>query len=107
MASVVKLTDQNFDAEVTKAQGTVLVDFGAAWCGPCKQLDPIVTELAGEFDGRAKLCKVDIGESQKVAVRYQIMSVPTIIIFRNGRPAAQINGLAPKKDIARAISENL
>lgn len=104
---VIHLTDQSFDAEVTKDQGVVLVDFGADWCGPCKQLDPIIESLAADFDGRAKLCKVDIGKSHNLAMQWQIMSVPTIIFFRGGLPKGQINGLVPKDRIAKTLKELL
>ena len=91
-----ELDDSNFDAEVLNADGPVLVDFSATWCGPCQQLTPIIEELAGEYEGKAKVVKVDIDQAQNVAGRYAIMSVPTVIIFKGGEKVDQIVGLFPK-----------
>ena len=91
-----ELDDTNFDAEVLQGDGAVLVDFSAAWCGPCQQLTPIVEELATEYEGKAKVAKVDIDQAADVAGRYGIMSVPTVIFFKGGEKVDQLVGLFPK-----------
>ena len=96
MASAVEINDASFEAEVLKSSQPVLVDFSATWCGPCKQLSPIVDELADEYDGRVKVVKVDVDASQQVAGKYGIMSVPTVLIFNGGEPVETIVGLNAK-----------
>lgn len=94
---VTKLTSQNFEEEVLKSDMPVLVDFSAVWCGPCKMLSPVVDELAGDLDGKVKVAKIDIDESMDIAMKYKIMSVPTLILFKNGAPAHQTSGAMPKE----------
>ena len=84
MANMVSLTDTDFDAEVLKAETPVLVDFGATWCGPCKQLKPIVEQIAADWSGKLKVAYVDIDKARETAMRYGIMSVPTVMIFNSG-----------------------
>lgn len=107
MSHVIKVTDANFDSEVMKSAQPVLLDFGATWCGPCKQLAPIVEELAGEYTGRLKVGAIDIEESPETAVRFGVMGVPTLVLIKNGQVSAQHTGAMPKAKltdwIARAI----
>lgn len=84
-ANVHKFTDQNFATEVLGSDVPVLVDFTATWCGPCRQLAPIVDAIANEFQGKVKVGKVDIDENQEITARYGVRSVPTVIVFKGGQ----------------------
>ena len=103
MANLAAFTDENFEAEVKNSDTPVLVDFGATWCGPCKMLAPIVEELAGEYGDRLKVGTVDIDKAQGVAREFGIMSVPTIIFFKNGAAVDKINGLKSKAVLKKSI----
>ena len=98
-------TDSNFDQE-TKS-GVVLVDFWAEWCGPCRRLAPTVDALAGEFDGRATVAKLNVDENPNVPGRFMIRGIPTLLIFKNGHLEETLVGLAPKEDIARLLEKHL
>ncbi len=99
------LTDSTFDQE-TK-QGVVLVDFWAEWCGPCRLLAPTVEALAGEFDGRATVAKLNVDENPGVPGRFMIRGIPTLLVFKDGQLAETLVGLASKEDIARLIEKHL
>jgi len=107
MANVLKVNDSNFESEVLKASEPVLLDFSATWCGPCKQLAPIVEEIAREYSGRVKVGAVDVEESPDTAVRFKVMSVPTLILIKDGEVRDQIVGLVPKTRIADLIARVL
>ena len=89
MAQPIVVTDGNFESEVIEAETPVLVDFYADWCGPCKMMAPIVDELAGEFEGRAKIAKLDVDSNQKTSAKYGVRSIPTMIVLQGGKPVAQ------------------
>jgi len=91
-----EFTDSNFQTEVLESQQPVVVDFSATWCGPCKQLSPIIDDLAKEYEGQVKVGKVDIDQSQEVAGRYGIMSVPTVLFFKGGEKVDILVGLNAK-----------
>jgi|LNFM01.1.fsa_nt_gb thioredoxin 1 len=99
--------DQNFDAEVVSSDLPVLVDFSAVWCGPCKALEPIVKEVAGEYAGKLKVVKVDIDESPGVATRFGIRGVPTVIVVKGGREVSRQVGLVPKPKIVALFKDQL
>jgi thioredoxin 1 len=96
--NIVTLTEANFPEEVLKSLTPVLVDFWAEWCGPCKMIAPILDELAGEYDGKVKIGKVNIDEYQKLATEYGIRAIPTLLLFKDGEVADQIVGLRSKRD---------
>jgi thioredoxin 1 len=105
--AIVHLNDDNFDAEIKKLAGPVLVDFWAAWCGPCKAIAPTLEQLAGELSGRATVAKVDVDESGDLSNRFGIRSIPTLMVFRDGRVVDQMVGAAPKDQIRRLIEKHL
>jgi thioredoxin 1 len=99
------LTDSNFDQEVRN--GVTLVDFWAEWCGPCRRIAPIVEQLAGEYEGRATVAKLNVDENPNIPGRFMIRGIPTLLLFKNGQLAETLVGLAPKEDIARMIDKHL
>lgn len=105
--SEVILTDANFTEEVLQFKGVVLVDFWATWCGPCRMLGPVVEELAKEYEGRVKVCKLNIDEGMETSTKYRISSVPTIIFFKDGELAGQVVGLQSKSALQEKINSLL
>src|SRR6266700_57049 len=101
MATAVKTTD--FDQEVLQSEQDVLVDFWAEWCGPCHAVSPVLEKIAAEREGELKLVKVNIDEEQELAVRYGVQSIPTMILFKDGEPAAAAIGAQPKGALERAL----
>ncbi len=104
---VVAVNDDNFDSEVLQSDKPVLVDFTASWCGPCRMVSPLVDQLAGEYDGRAKVAKVDIDESPATARKYSIRGVPTLMVLKGGEVVTKMVGAAPKTKIAEMIDQAL
>jgi thioredoxin 1 len=101
--SVLEFTDDNFDSEVLQAEGTVLVDFWAPWCGPCRQIAPIIDELAGE-NPNVKIGKVNIDDNPGAAQRFGVSSIPTLLIFRNGEISDSFIGVRPKAMLQKALT---
>lgn len=97
--NVLEISDGNFEKEVLKASTPVLVDFWAVWCGPCKALAPTVEQLATDYNGKIKFCKVNVDDSPEVAARFGIRSIPTLILFQDGQPKGQLVGNVPKNSI--------
>ena len=102
---VLEADDNTFETEVIQASGPVLVDFSATWCGPCKKLEPIINEVAGEYDGRLKVVKVDIDKARDTAVRFGVMSVPTLVLFRDGAVKDQMVGLLSKRALSDRVDK--
>ncbi len=96
MAEIPKLSETTFDSEVLKSTLPVLVDFSAVWCGPCKMLDPVITQLSQEWDGKVKFVKLDVDDNSALAVQYGVMGVPTLILFVNGQPVQRMSGYQSK-----------
>ncbi|MGQ0572503.1 MAG: thioredoxin [Armatimonadota bacterium] len=103
MAKPLAVTEQSFDGEVLKSDVPVLVDFWAEWCGPCRMVAPIVEELATEYAGRLKVTKIDVDDNQNLAMRYNIMSIPTLGVFRGGEMIERIVGYMPKGELKRRL----
>lgn len=103
----IKLTSGNFDGEVTKSNVPVLVDFWATWCGPCRMVSPIIGELASEYEGRIKVGKVNVDEEGSLAAQFGIVSIPTIILFVNGKPADKLIGAHAIDDFEDMIEKYL
>ena len=106
-AHVVALTDANFDTEVLQSQVPVLVDFWAVWCGPCRMIAPLIDALADEYQGKVKVGKVNTDDSRNTAMRFQIQSIPTIMLFKNGQLIQRYVGGRPKKELAAALDAAL
>ena len=107
MANIHEIDEGTFQNEVLEAQGPVLVDFSAVWCGPCKMLDPIVEELASEWTGKVKVVKLDVDHSPGVAMQYQVMGVPTLMLFVAGESRERITGYQPKDRILSKLNPHI
>lgn len=103
MNGVVEVDDANFDEQVLGSALPVLLDFSAAWCGPCKRLEPVVEAIASEYGGRLKVAHLDIDRAQATAVRFGIMSVPTVLFFKGGAVRDQVMGYVPKDKLVEKI----
>lgn len=103
MDRVIELKRWNFEKIIKKSNVPVLVDFWATWCGPCKLLSPLIEQLANEYNGKAKICKVNIDREGAIASKYKILSIPTVIVFKNGLVAARAIGYRGKSELAKMI----
>ena len=101
------VTDGNFDTEIEGSEGLAMVDFWAAWCGPCRMVAPVVEQLATEYEGRIKVGKLDVDANQQVAMRYNIRSIPSILFFKDGKHVDTVVGAVPKPMLERKIEEHL
>lgn len=107
MSLVVKVDDASFDSEVLQSGAPVLVDFSATWCGPCKKLEPLIAEIAGEYDGRLKVVKIDVDSARETAAKFGVMSVPTVILFQGGTVKDQVVGLVSKRALTDRVDKVL
>lgn len=104
---MVELNDNNFEAEVLKAEGLVMVDFWAVWCGPCRALAPIVEDIAKEFEGKIKVCKFDVENGTEVPASYGIRNIPTLLFFKNGEMVDKSTGLVMKNKLSEKVTSLL
>ncbi len=103
MADVLATGEDAFEADVLKSDTPVLVDFWAPWCGPCKMVAPVVEELAGDYDGKLKVVKVNVDDNPGLSVKYQVRGIPTLLIFNEGEVAQQVVGYVPKAALAEKV----
>ena len=107
MGKAIEFTDGNFEAEVLNSDKPVLVDFWAEWCGPCRMIGPVVEEMAGEYDGKAKIGKVNVDNNPEISVKYGIRSIPALLIFKNGEVVDQIVGAVPKPQLTKQLDAQI
>ena len=103
----IKITSENFENEINNSNIPVLIDFYANWCGPCKMLSPLISEIASEYAGRLKVGKVNVDEKPEFSARFDVFSIPTLIIFKDGKAAFKSVGAMPKDDLVKFISQAL
>lgn len=106
MSNTMAVTDANFATEIEGAQGLAVVDFWAEWCGPCRMVGPIVDQLAAEYDGKAKVTKLDVDSNQKTAMKYNVRSIPTILFFKDGKLVDTVIGFAPKPALEQKFKQH-
>ncbi len=107
MATPTVVTDETFNEQVLKSNTPTLVDFWAIWCGPCRMVSPVVDEIAHEQIGKLRVMKLDVDENQNTAMTYGVMSIPTLILFKDGKPVERIVGFRPKRDLEKKILPHL
>ena len=107
MGKAAEFTDVNFETEVLNSNNPVLVDFWAEWCGPCRMIGPVVEEMAGEYEGKAKIGKVNVDLNPEVSVKYGIRSIPALLIFKDGQVVDQIIGAVPKTHLTKQLEAQL
>ena len=105
--NVVEFTDANFQTEVLQSDVPVLVEFWAPWCGPCRMLTPTIEALAGDYAGRVRIGKLNTDENPRVATEHQVSAIPTVILFKGGRPVDKFVGVAPKEKFAGSLDRHL
>jgi thioredoxin 1 len=103
----IEVTDGNFQREVLESEIPVLVDFWAVWCGPCKMIAPVVEELAGEYDGKLKVGKLDVDNNPETSMKFGVRSIPTLMVFKNGQVVEQIIGAMPKRNLVAKLTPHL
>jgi thioredoxin len=104
VSSFISINDSSFDQEVLKSGVPVLVEFGAEWCGPCRQMEPIIEQLGAEWDGKIRLAKIDVDESIQTVLQFQVMSVPTLILFVRGEACQRASGKLPRERLVEKFS---
>lgn len=107
MAQPIHLTDSSFETEVLQSDQPVLIDFWATWCGPCRMVAPVIDELANEYEGKAKICKLDVDNNQGTAQKYGIRSIPTLLIIKNGEVVDSVLGAVPKQQIVDKLQAHV
>ncbi|UXS74914.1 thioredoxin [Staphylococcus chromogenes] len=103
--ALIEVNDSNFDEQINK--GVKLVDFWATWCGPCKMIAPVLEDLAADYDGKADVLKLDVDQNQATAAKYEVMSIPTLIVFKDGEAVDKVVGFQPKENLAQVLDKYL
>ncbi|QLK85777.1 thioredoxin [Staphylococcus sp. 17KM0847] len=103
--ALIEVKDTNFDEQIK--EGVKLVDFWATWCGPCKMIAPVLEDLAADYDGKADVLKLDVDQNQATAAKYEVMSIPTLIVFKDGEPVDKVVGFQPKENLAQVLDKHL
>jgi thioredoxin 1 len=104
MVEISKVSQDNFQSEVLESSQPVLIDFTAVWCGPCKMLDPVVKQLAKDWDGKVLIFKLDVDDNPDLAMTYQVMGVPTLMLFKDGQPVERVTGYQPKHRLEKKFA---
>jgi thioredoxin 1 len=107
MGQFLNITEENFEQEIVKSKLPVLLEFGADWCAPCKRMEPLLSQLGDQWTGKVRLAKVDVDQSASITMQYQVMSVPTIILFVNGQPVERLTGLQPRERLLEKFEHHL
>lgn len=107
MSKAVEVSDATFEAEVLKHASPVLVDFWASWCGPCRTLSPIIDAISAEYEGRIKVAKINVDENQSLAAKYAIMSIPTLVLFKEGEEVERIIGFIAQRNLSEKLKAHL
>ncbi|MGV3041638.1 thioredoxin [Staphylococcus rostri] len=103
--AIIEATDAKFDQQIN--EGVKLVDFWATWCGPCKMIAPVLEDLAADYEGKADILKLDVDQNQATAAKFEVMSIPTLIVFKDGEPVDKIVGFQPKENLAQVLDKHL
>ncbi|QDX00979.1 thioredoxin [Staphylococcus chromogenes] len=103
--ALIEVNDSNFDEQINK--GVKLVDFWATWCGPCKMIAPVLEDLAADYGGKADVLKLDVDQNQATAAKYEVMSIPTLIVFKDGEAVDKVVGFQPKENLAQVLDKHL
>jgi thioredoxin 1 len=107
MSNVMTVTTNNFETEVLKSDTPVLVDFWAAWCGPCRMVAPVIDQLAEQYSGKVKVVKLNVDENPEIAEKYQILSIPTVYLFKNGKHSDALVGARPKQSFEEMLNKHI
>jgi len=107
MAEIIHTTDSNFESDVSDSDKLVIVDLWAEWCGPCKMIEPIIEDIANQYEGKIKIVKLDVDANQETPIKYGVMNIPTLLFFKNGKEVNRVIGAYPKNHLMKIVEEYL